>query len=192
MLRNDDGEAGEYMSLMSLVQSIQDSGVGEWMRTSVKAMPVVESIHVLAAATVFGTIFIVDLRLLGLPNTRRPFTRVSDEMLKLTWAAFGLAVITGFLMFAANAVTYFGNTAFRLKMLALLGAGLNMVIFQLVTFRTVGAWNTDRRSPNAGRVAGALSILIWLAVIFFGRWVGFTKGYNFDVPSDVDMDFNFE
>jgi hypothetical protein len=192
MLRNDDCEASEHMSLMSLVQSIQDSGIAEWMRTSVKAMPIVESIHVLAAATVFGTIFIVDLRLLGLPNTRRPFTRVSDEMLKLTWAAFGLAVITGFLMFAANAITYFGNTAFRLKMLALLGAGLNMVIFQLVTFRTVGAWNTDKPSPNAGRLAGALSILIWLAVIFFARWIGFTKGYNFDVPSDVDVNFNFE
>ena len=37
------------MALMSIVQSIQDSGVAEWMRTSVKAMPIVESIHVLAA-----------------------------------------------------------------------------------------------------------------------------------------------
>ncbi len=57
--------------------------MAEWMRTSVKAMPIIESIHVLAAATVFGTIFIVDLRLLGFPNTRRAFTRVSDELLKL-------------------------------------------------------------------------------------------------------------
>src|SRR6186713_470644 len=99
------------MSLVSLIQTLQDSGVAEWMRTSVKAMPIVESIHVLAAATVFGTIFIVDLRLLGLPNTRRPFTRISDEMLRLTWAAFCVAVITGLLMFVANANTYFENTA---------------------------------------------------------------------------------
>jgi hypothetical protein len=180
------------MTLMSFVQSIQDLGVAEWMRTSVKAMPIVESIHVLAAATVFGTIFIVDLRLLGLPNTRRAFTRISDEMLKLTWAAFGLALVTGFLMFAANAITYFGNTAFRLKMLALLGAGLNMVVFQLITFRTVGTWDTDKPSPGAARLAGALSILIWLAVIFFARWIGFTKGYDFGVPPDADVDFSFE
>src|SRR5262245_2744694 len=98
---------------------IQDSGPAEWMRTSVKAMPIVESIHVLAAATVFGTILIVDLRLLGFPNTRRSFTRISHEMLRVTWAAFFCAVITGALMFAANANTYYGNTAFRFKMLAL-------------------------------------------------------------------------
>jgi hypothetical protein len=176
------------MSLTSIVQSIESSGVAEWMRTSVKAMPIVESIHVLAAATVFGTIFIVDLRLLGFPDTRRPFTRVSHEMLRLTWAAFFLAVVTGFLMFAANATTYLGNTAFQLKMAALLGAGLNMVVFQLVTFRGVGAWD-ESRPPAAGRLAGAMSIVLWVAVIFLARWIGFTKGYNFEVPADVDFEF---
>jgi len=177
------------MSLVSVVQTIQDSGIAEWMRSSVKAMPIVESIHVLAAATVFGTIFIVDLRLLGFPDTRRPFTRVSDEMLRLTWGAFCVAVITGALMFAANANTYFENTAFRLKMLALLGAGLNMVVFQLVTFRTVGAWDSGARAPTAARVAGVLSILVWLTVIFLARWIGFTKGYHFEAPADVNFAF---
>jgi hypothetical protein len=178
------------MSFATLVQSIQDSGIADWMRTSVKAMPIVESIHVLAAATVFGTIFIVDLRLLGVPNTRRPFTRVSDEMLKLTWGAFFVALVTGALMFAANANTYVSNTAFRCKMVALLLAGLNMAIFQLVTFRTVGNWNTDARAPTAARLAGMLSILVWLSVIFFARWIGFTKGYQFEAaPTDVDFTF---
>jgi tryptophan-rich sensory protein len=177
------------MTLLSLVQSIQDSGIADWMRTSVKAMPIVESIHVLAAATVFGTIFIVDLRLLGYPNTARPFTRVSHEMLRLTWSAFCLAVITGVLMFAANANTYYSNTAFRLKMLALVCAGVNMAIFQLVTFRGVGTWDAGTRPPSAARVAGVLSILVWLSVIFFARWIGFTKGYDFEVPKDVNFSF---
>jgi tryptophan-rich sensory protein len=175
--------------MSGIIQAIQDSGLGEWMRSSVKAMPIVESIHVLAAATVFGTIFIVDLRLLGFPNLRRPFTRVSDEMLRLTWGAFALAVVTGFLMFAANANTYYGNTAFRLKMLALVFAGVNMLIFQFLTFRTVGAWDTDKQAPGRARLAGALSILLWISVIFFARWIGFTKGYNFEVPDDVNFEF---
>ncbi len=179
------------MDLTSIVQSMEASAIADWMRTSIKAMPFVESIHVLAAATVFGTIFIVDLRLLGFPDTRRPFTRVSDELLRLTWAAFFFAVVTGLLMFAANANTYFGNTAFRLKMLALLGAGLNMAIFQRITFRSVAAWDERSPSPLAGRVAGAVSILIWVTVIFLARWIGFTKGYDFAVPENVDLDFEF-
>jgi hypothetical protein len=177
------------MSFDGIVKAVETSGIAEWMRTSVMAMPVVEAIHVLAAATVFGTILVVDLRLLGFPGTRRPFTRISDEMLRLTWAAFAAALVTGSMMFAANATTYLGNTEFRLKMLALLLAGLNMAIFQLVTFRTVGTWDADRTPPLAARMAGAASILLWVGVICLARWIGFTKGYNFEVPENIDFDF---
>lgn len=171
-----------------MIDLIQASAVAEWMRTSVTAMPIVNALHVLAATTVFGTILIVDLRLLGFPDTRRPFTRISDEMLRLTWAAFALALLTGALMFAANANTYVDNTAFLLKMLALIGGGVNMAIFQRITFRGVSAWD-QARPPLAGRVAGAASIVIWVTVIFLARWIGFTKGYDFDVPTDVDFSF---
>jgi uncharacterized protein YqjF (DUF2071 family) len=152
-------------------------------------MPIVESLHVLAAASVFGTILIVDLRLLGFPNLRRSIVRTADELLHLTWAAFAVAVVTGSLMFAANANTYFGNTAFKLKMLALLCAGVNMALFQNLTFRSVAKWDKDVAVPTAGRIAGAASILIWVSVIFLARWIGFTKGYDFKVPDDVNFNF---
>src|SRR5688572_21256907 len=158
------------MSFDGMIDVIQAAALAEWMRTSVKAMPIVNALHVLAATTVFGTILVVDLRLLGFPDTRRPFTRISAEMLRLTWAAFALALLTGGLMFAANAQTYVGNTAFQLKMLALIGGGVNMAIFQRITFRGVGAWDRAR-PPLAGRVAGAASIVIWVTVIFLARWI---------------------
>jgi hypothetical protein len=178
------------MTFIEVIAAVQASGPAEWMRSSVKAMPIVEAIHVLAAATVFGSILIVDLRLLGFRDLRRAFTRVSDEMLKFTWIAFALAVVTGALMFAANAQTYVANTAFRFKLVALVLAGINMAIFQHLTFRGVAAWDASR-APTAGRVAGVLSILLWIAVIFFARWIGFTKGYDFGVPEDSGINFEF-
>ncbi|HEX7079450.1 MAG TPA: DUF6644 family protein [Gammaproteobacteria bacterium] len=178
------------MDLMGIVQSVEASGVGEWMRTSLKAMPVVEAIHVMAGALVFGSILIVDARLIGLLDTKRPVTLISRELLRFTWAGFALAVVTGATMFTANASTYFDNTAFRLKMLALLGAGVNMAVFHLFTFKTVPRWDRDAAPPAAARAAGALSILIWVCVIFFGRWIGFTKGYDFEVPEGIDFDFS--
>jgi hypothetical protein len=66
-----------------------------------------------------------------------------------------------------------------------------MAIFQLVTFRGVANWDKDVPTPRAARFAGAASILIWVAVIFVARWIGFTKGYDFDVPENVDLDFTF-
>jgi hypothetical protein len=134
--------------------------------------PAVESLHVIAMALVAGTIFIVDTRLIGLTSAKLPFTYVSHRLLPWTWGAFVLAAISGSLMFIGNAVNYFENTPFRVKMLLLVLAGLNMLVFQLVTFRGVAVWDSGR-PPPAARLAGALSILLWCGVIGFGRWIGF-------------------
>ena len=138
-----------------------------------KWFPVVESLHVIALATVAGSIFIVDSRLLGVASAKLPFTYVSDRLLPWTWGAFGGAAITGTLMFMGNAIAYYANTPFRVKMLLLLLAGLNMLFFQLVTFRGVAKWNSNR-PPAAARAAGFISIALWCGVIAFGRWIGFT------------------
>jgi hypothetical protein len=120
-------------------------------------------------------------------DSSRAFTRVSRETLPLTWLAFGVSVITGSLMFTTSAHTYFGNTAFQLKALALLGAGLNMALFQLLTARGVTAWNRHRAGPRAARVAGLVSVLLWAAVVLLGRWIGFTKGHDFVIPPGVEL-----
>ena len=56
-------------------------------------------------------------------------------------------------MFVANAASYCGNLAFRVKMILLVLAGLNMLVFELRTFRSVAAWDIDQPAPVAGRVA---------------------------------------
>ena len=179
------------MELIGIAESIQSSGLAEWLRTSLKAIPIIEAVHVMAITIVFGTILIVDLRLLGFPSTRRAFTRVSRELLGWTWAAFVVAVITGALMFVADAVTYYNNTPFRLKMLALVIAGINVAIFHGITERGVAAWDKDSPTPAAARAAGAISIATWVVVIFLGRWIGFVSTYDFEVPKDIQFDFDF-
>ena len=174
------------MSVQSILESIQGSTIAEWMRDTNPAMPVVEATHVLAAVMVLGTVLIVDLRLLGVADSSRALPRVSRETLPLTWAAFCVAVLTGSLMFTTSAVTYFGNAAFQLKALALLAAGLNMAVFQLVTARSPAAWDTGT-PPRAARIAGFVSILLWAAIVLLGRWIGFTKGYDFTIPPGVEL-----
>jgi hypothetical protein len=44
-------------------------------------------------------------------------------------------------------------------------------------------------TPLAARIAGGLSILLWVTVICLARWIGFTKGYNFSAPTDVNFQF---
>jgi hypothetical protein len=175
------------MNTQSILESIQTSAIADWMRYTNAAMPVVEATHVLAAVLLFGTVLIVDLRLLRFVDSSRAFTRMSRETLPLTWLAFGISVVTGSLMFTTSAQTYFGNTAFQLKALALFGAGLNMALFQLLTARGATVWNRNRVGPGAARVAGLLSMLLWAAVVLLGRWIGFTKGHDFTIPPGVEL-----
>ena len=144
------------MSTQSLLESIQGSALANWMRYTNGAMPVVESVHVLAAALLFGTVLIVDLRLLALADASRTYTRVSRETLRLTWLAFVVSVITGSLMFTTSPQTYFYNVAFQWKALALVGAGLNMALFQLAHGSQRGDVErepTSRRPRRASRLS---------------------------------------
>jgi hypothetical protein len=176
------------MNTESVLQTIQGSALADWMRDTLPAMQVVEATHVLAAVILFGTVLIVDLRLLGLADSPRAFTRIGRETLPLTWVAFAIAAITGSLMFTTGAETYFANPAFRLKAFALLCAGLNMALFQLLTARGTAAWEVGP-TPRAARIASLVSILLWAAVVLLGRWIGFTKGYDFAIPPGVDLEF---
>lgn len=179
------------MDLTGLVDLAQNSALSEWMRTSLKAVAIINALHVMSIVTVFGTIFFVDLRLLGYPNVQRSFSRIHHALVRWTWAAFTLAAVTGVLLFMVNAVTYYRNTAFWLKMATIVLAGINMLVFERVTLKSVARWDQGVIPPPSARLAAALSIVLWVAVIFFGRWIGFTKGYNFDVPEDFELDLDF-
>jgi hypothetical protein len=178
------------MDLAALASVIHESALAEWLRNTLRVVPIVESIHMLALAVLFGSLLIVDLRLIGLPSSRRAFSRVSAELLPLTWWAFGLSALTGALLFTVNAVTYYGNTAFRFKMALLLLAGLNMLVFHRFTLRSLAAWDNALPPPSA-RAAGAVSLILWISIIVVGRWIGFTKGYDFTIPEGVEFDFTF-
>ena len=180
------------MSITPLLDGLQNSGVATTIRNSLILFPMLEAAHVIALGLVFGTILIVDLRLLGVAGRERAYARVSNDVLKWTWAAFGLAVITGTLMFTTNARVYVDNTFFRIKFALMALAGLNMLVFQITTGRAHAAWGEGQPAPRLGKAAAVLSLLLWLGVIFMGRAVGFTTtgaaAKETAPPANVDFD----
>ncbi len=153
----------EWLQATPFGVAVSESG---WM------FPAIESAHVIFIALVVGSIAIVDLRLLGLASNNTSIVKLSDEVIRWTWIAFVLAVITGVLLFASNATGYYANVPFRWKMLLLVLAGVNMLVFQFLTYRSVKLWEMGK-APTAARVGGALSLTFWIGVVAFGRWIGF-------------------
>jgi hypothetical protein len=128
----------------------------------------------MAIALVLGVISIVDLRLLGVAGVGYRVSRLMRSLLPLTWSAFALAALTGALMFCSQPGIYLQTPAFQLKLALLVLAGLNMAVFHLWTGRGIASWDAERRTPMAAKAAGLLSLSLWIAVVFAGRFVGFT------------------
>ena len=164
------------MVLDSFWQSLDDSSVGQFVASSTWAFPTFETLHVISFVLVLGSIVVMDLRMLGLTATDYPLTKVSKDTLRLTWIAFVFSAIFGTLLFVSNASNYVNNPYFMRKMICMALAGVNMVVFEFVTWRNVKDWDTGAAIPTATKLAAALSLILWVLVVFFGRTVGFTLG----------------
>jgi hypothetical protein len=172
----EENQSGELnlQSLTELMEWLQATSWAVFIHTTPWAFTTIELVHVFAISLVIGSIAIVDLRLLGVASTKRPFTELAGAVLPFTWAAFALAVLAGSLLFISQATAYFTNTMFRIKILMIVLAGINMLIFELITVRGVQDWDRKPIPAPAARLAGGLSITCWLLVVIFGRWTGFT------------------
>jgi len=162
------------MTWATFLQSLYDSTAGSSIRESGVLFPSIESIHVLMATTVVGTIAIVDLRLIGYASHRKGARQLILDLLPFTWGAFALAAVTGSLLFISNAPNYAANVPFVSKMAALIFAGINMAIFHLTAYRRIGQWDDTLPPPRGVRIAGATSLAVWIVIVFLGRWIGFT------------------
>lgn len=161
------------MDLTDILNRIEATSLATAVRQSTWIFPTVETIHVLAISLVVGTIAIVDLRLINVASRNRPVSALMKDTLPVTWIAFVCAVITGSMMFSSNAVKYAHCWEFDLKMGLLLLAGINMAVFHLGSFRSVSLWDRAALTPMSARVAGGVSLAIWITVVTLGRWIGF-------------------
>lgn len=162
------------MQIDAFLKSVEATNFATSIRDSIWMFPIIESLHVISFTLVVGTIAIIDLRLLGLASTSRSFQRMSSDILKWTWGAFVVTVATGLTMFTTNARIYYHNPFFRAKMILLLLAGLNMLVFELSAGRTIHSWDQAASAPRIGKAVAATSLVLWISIIFMGRIIGFT------------------
>jgi hypothetical protein len=159
------------------IASIGQSSLAEAIQFSPTAFPWIESTHVLALSIVVGAILIVDLRLIGIGAHRRGARRLIVELLPFTWVAFVVAVVSGGLMFISNASMYWDSSVFLAKMVAIALAGLNMAVFHLTAHRRIADWDEVIPPPAAARLAGVVSLCLWVVIVFLGRWIGFSAPF---------------
>jgi hypothetical protein len=151
---------------------LERSALGTLIRDSVWLYPGIEIVHILSFAVLIGAAVLFDLRLIGLSPG------ISVQALAghlLPWARLGLAVAapTGVLLFIADATALAGNPALRIKLLLIVLAILNTVIFHRWTARSMSNWDVGQPTPLGAKLAGIVSLVLWASVVAGGRLIAY-------------------
>ena len=152
----------------AITLALQNWPFAVWLRSAPLVYPSLEALHIVAIAITFGSLWIVEMRLLGvrlLDLDKIDANVLAKATLPWTFLGFTFAAIFGSLMFLARASDLIGNSAFLVKMLLLMTAGTNAAILH-----SRGPLDS---TSLATRGQAVLSIGLWIAIIFCGRWIAY-------------------
>lgn len=161
------------MSLFELFEWLGNTPWSIALHESRYAFLVVLTIHVLTLSVFVGTALMIDLRLLGVTMMRVPASQVIARL--VPWSAAGLILMmtSGALLFYAAPLVRYQNVFFRMKMATLVLALLNAWLFHRTVYRRIADWDRDAVPPRAARLAGGLSLVLWVVIITAGRMMAY-------------------
>ncbi len=160
------------MMLAEFAETIRNTGLFTAVRQSQYFYPIVLSTHLTCIAIFGGMILATNLRLLGWAFPTAPAGELIRTLRPWKHAGLTLMVTCGILLAGAKADAYYPNTFFRLKMFLLCLLIAHSVYFRSV-YRNTAALDAAKEIPSKARLAAALSLLLWLAVICAGRWIAY-------------------
>lgn len=156
------------MSMKPFFEWADTTAISGMIRDSRFLFPIIESIHLLALTVLFGTVIVLNLRLMGAGLRTQSIGTVSRAVSPLTFWSLLVMLSSGFLLFLSEAMKCYDNPPFFFKMTMLLLA----IIFQWTVIRyLVRQGEAANRSISA--VAAMLSLLLWFSVGAGGRAIGF-------------------
>ncbi len=162
------------MPVIRFMQWLHDTAFSVTMRDSTWAEPVVETIHVLTLTLFLGFTVLLDLRLLGVCMRRRRASEVVEELNPWLIGGFLVMIVTGVLLFCGDPVAFYNSIFFKIKMLMLLLAGLNVWLFNATAGRKMSEWDFGSKTPSRAKAAAILSLVLWVAIVAAGRAIAYS------------------
>ncbi|MGH9739937.1 MAG: DUF6644 family protein [Candidatus Acidiferrales bacterium] len=161
------------MFLTRFLTWLDATNFSQWMRGSIWAEPIVETIHVLTLTFFLGFAVLLDLRLLGICMRKRPVSEVLDQFNPCLFCGFAIMIISGVLLFSGDPLDFYSTMFFKVKMILLAFAGLNVLIFNATIRRKVAEWDLAVRTPKAAKIAAVISLVLWAAIVAAGRAIAY-------------------
>lgn len=169
-------QLAEWLSgtpLVGLSQWISGTGFSQWIQLTFWAIPTIQTVHILAIAAVFGSVFMINLRILELAGRQQTMTAVAARYLPWVWWGLLVLLLTGTLLIIGEPGRELVNPAFWIKMILILIAIAVSVWFQGTVRKNIAFWETSHPRRVLIRIAAVAVIVLWGAIIVFGRWIAY-------------------
>lgn len=156
----------------AIFQALEASGISAAIRQHPLIYPLANIGHVLAVVMFAGAVAVLDVRLIG----AFPETRAADVLRgarHFAVAAFVGIAITGSVLFLAEASHLVLNRMFQIKMLLVLAALANVLIFERVFYRRLDDLPPGAAMPPRARASAMISLACWLTVAALGRSIAY-------------------
>lgn len=150
---------------------LETTVIADTIRTVPWVYPALETAHYIGLAMLVGGIMLIDLRLLGFARLL-PLRSVVG-LVPWVWVGFIVNAVSGSLIFVYGATNFSGNTAFRIKMVLMLLAGINALIFTIAAARSGRTWLDAASVPAPIKAIATASFVLWLGVVTMGRWMAY-------------------
>src|SRR5260370_17551147 len=134
-----------------LCEWLEQASIGTLIRESLWLFPVIETVHIFGIILLVGGTSILDLRLMGLTFRDEAVSKLAHRFLPWAWGGFIIQVTTGLLMFSSEATKMYINTAFQVKMLLIVAAGVIALVFRFLAYQTVCKSYQDPVPPPSTR-----------------------------------------
>jgi uncharacterized membrane protein len=150
--------------LLHFCRWLQDSSFIAAINGTSWTAAALEIVHYFSMFILVGSMVIVDLRVLGLVGRRQDATDLAGRLFPWIWISFALNFLSGFLMFAGSAISYYRNDVFYDKIVVIVLALVTNIIVQ----QRVSRWNRLPAMPASAKVLAAVSIVLWIGAIVAG------------------------
>lgn len=157
----------------SIVDAARSTWVHDFVLSDGKIWPVLESLHYVGLALLFGTIVLYDLRVLGLAKAVPP--SALHRLVPFGIAGFLINLATGLMFFSGAPDQYVYNAAFRAKLIFFALAGLNVALFYSWAYAGVRNLGAGADAPWRAKVATGISLVAWCGVMVAGRLLTFYR-----------------
>ena len=154
-----------------LIAWVSHTGLHQFMVEQPLPFVMCQTLHFMGLSVLLGALMIIDLRGLGV-FPRAPLIE-AHKLVPLAIAGFVVQFVTGLAMTFTNPSTYLASTAWWIKMVLILLAGLNALAYEAFVFRPLAAGNRAIETSAAIKLTSAVSLALWAAVLVFGRLIAY-------------------